>query len=87
MPLSVDIKINGHIIETVWIGRLESLKGADDEHTYACGVGRQYLEAWNLPGTTLEELPTFTHKYSDGARECVRKALEALGLDNSPREE
>lgn len=81
MPLSVDIKINGRVIETVWIGRLEALKGVDEVHEYACGVGTQHLEAWNLPGVKIEDLARFTHNYRDGARECVRKALDTLGID------
>lgn len=78
MPLSVEIKINGDLIETLWIGRLEELKSASDEHEYLVGVGTQDRPAWHMPDTGLGDLPRFYHTYSDGARECVRKALNAL---------
>lgn len=80
MPLSVEIKINGREIETVWIGRTERLTGTEDVHTYACGVGTPYLEPWNVPSVRIEDLPTFEHRYSDGARVCALKALEALEM-------
>lgn len=78
MPLSVDIKINDRTIETVWIGRLERLKSHTDEHEYIVGIGTKYREAWNMPDVSDGDLPRFYHTYSDGARECVRKALNAL---------
>lgn len=78
MPLSVEIKINGSVIETVWIGRLEALRGQNETHEYITGVGTESLEAWNMPGVVVNDIPRFTHNYADGARECVRLALAAL---------
>lgn len=82
MPLHVEIKTNGHPIETVHIGRTEPLTGADVEHQYKVttvefpqtlweGKPRKYTPNW-------EAGVRFGHVYSDGALVCVRKALEAL---------
>lgn len=76
MPLSVEIKLNGRQIQTLWIGRLDDFKGEDEQHEYMCGWGSAELEAWNLARPDL--LPRFHHTYSDGAAVCVRKALQAM---------
>jgi len=78
MPLNVDIQVNSHQIETVWIARMEDFAGEDEEHQYVVAVGIKHIEPWNQKGFKKEDLVPFTHVYSDGARECVRKALNAL---------
>jgi hypothetical protein len=65
MPLTVDLSVNGRRIDSLVIARLEKLKEHDREYTYQVTDGNG---AFTL----------FTHVYSDGARECVRKALESL---------
>lgn len=78
MPLNVDIQVNSHQIETVWIGRMEHFGGPEAEHQYVAAVGIKHIEPWNQKDFKKEDLVPFTHVYSDGARECVRKALNAL---------
>jgi len=65
VPLSVEIKINGREIETIRIGRVEEMKGKTHYHEY-------------LVTAPDGEYASFMHKYDEGARVCVAKALEAL---------
>ena len=65
MPLSVEISINGHEIETIRIGRVEEMKGKTHYHEY-------------LVTAPNGDYASFMHKYDEGARVCVAKALEAL---------
>lgn len=85
MPLSVEVKINGQLIETVHIGRTEPLAGTNVEHQYkvtttevpwatSSGAKEGFHPDW-------EAGVRFSHVYSDGALVCVRKALEALEHD------
>lgn len=70
MPLSIEIRINSHLIERVNVGRLEQLEEDDREYVY---------NAW-VEGRSTENA-TFLHNYSHGARVCAQKALEALGRE------
>lgn len=77
MPLSATVKINGRPLETVWIARTEPLVGMDEEHQYVVALGN--LPPWeNAAGEGLKGLPTFRHRYSDGALVCVQKAIARL---------
>lgn len=84
MALVVEIGITAgnriQPIETVEIRRLEDLadpRHPDNEtHPYAVTA---YVE--NVKVATAE----ITHRYGDGARVCVKRALDALWAD--PREE
>lgn len=75
MPLTAEIKINGTPIKTIWIGRLEPLRGENKNHTYRTVVIDGPLpEHLAVP----EDGTLFRHRYSDGAAECVRRAIVAL---------
>lgn len=94
MPLSVDIKINGRLIETVHIGRGESLKSENSVHNYVVTemtkrvlipehVAYRYTHQDVWPAHWVDQPDwdlgvPFQHKYSDGSEVCVIKALEAL---------
>jgi hypothetical protein len=64
VPLNVTIAINGDPIRTLRISRLETLGAKDRVYPYLAQTGDLSV--------------TFVHCYSDGAEECVRRALEAL---------
>lgn len=68
MPLNIDIRINGDLIETINVGRQEQLEEHDALYVYT---------AW-VEGHSVENA-SFMHNYSHGARVCAQKALEALG--------
>lgn len=75
MPIRVRIDINGTDLTTLWIGRLEGGTNPDDINTYAVGEAGPYgIEPWNL--VRPEELPHFEHRYGDGHKVLVQKALE-----------
>ena len=76
MPLSVEVKINGQLIETVHIGRTEPLAGYDVEHQYKVTTEAVPVDGYAIPD--WEAGVRFGHVYSDGALVCVRRALEAL---------
>lgn len=78
MPLSVEVKINGQLIETVHIGRTEPLAGTNVEHQYKVTTNLAYSEYGGYETPDWEAGVRFGHVYSDGALVCVRKALEAL---------
>jgi hypothetical protein len=83
MPLHIEIKVNEKDIETIHIGRMDRLDDPDSVYEYMVtteeypqtmyeGKKRVYSPNFNV-GTK------FTHRYSDGVRICIMKALEALG--------
>lgn len=75
MPLTVDIKINDQLIETIRITRTEALRGHNQMHEYIAQViGKP------------EHVATFHHYYNQGAQECVLRALEALAQQKERRE-
>jgi hypothetical protein len=86
MPLSVEVRINGKIIETIWIARLSRFQGENEWHEYQVGVGTTTTPPWSSPAAKKREergqpeptYPRFHHLYSDGARVCVDRALNAL---------
>lgn len=64
MPLIVTIAINENHLEQITISRLEPLSDPTNEHQYLA-QNREYSAG-------------FRHRYDDGYRVCVQKALEAL---------
>lgn len=66
MPLSVEVKVNDFMVETLHVGRLESYKGADKKHKYIVSEDPK-----------MERGVKFKHRYSDGALVCAQKAIEA----------
>ena len=75
MPLTAEIKINGNLIMTIWVGRLEMLQGENKNHTYRTVVVDGPLPECFAPP---EDGTLFRHRYSDGAAECARRAIVAL---------
>jgi hypothetical protein len=67
MPLNISIAINDRPLESITIGRIEEFKGRDRWHEYIVRVEEK-----------PEDYATFSHRYADGAQECVRRALDAL---------
>jgi hypothetical protein len=78
MPLHVTIKINRETLETLHIGRIKGGTRPNDLNSYLVIVGEEPLglSEWESGGVE------YSHRYGDGALVCVRKALEALELDN-----
>lgn len=68
MPLYIDIRINQKPLDSLVIGRLEDFKGHDRAH--------RYRVTSSAGGSAL-----FDHVYSDGARVCVQRALNALDTE------
>ena len=80
MPLTAEIKINGNLIMTIWVGRLEVLRSENDSHLYATETLTSPDAARWMNATVVADSPTFYHRYSDGAAVCVKKAIETLNL-------
>lgn len=74
MPLDVDIKINGRLITTFMIGRLDPLKGEDYNHNYLVRLMYSDRGGHETPDAY------FTHRYGDGATRCVENALAAYRI-------
>jgi len=73
MPLHVEIRINQELIDTIHIGRMDELKGRDQNHRYlVTNKTTKSMVDWTDPNAV-----EFEHNYSDGAHICVSKALEA----------
>lgn len=65
MPLNISLDINGQVIQELRISRLKKLKAKSAWYPY-------------LVQSSTGESANFNHQYSQGAEECVRRALEAL---------
>lgn len=74
MPIHVDIRVNTELINQLHIGRVSGGTDPDDINEYLVVDGPMptRLEDWIIDG-----IP-FTHRYGDGAQECVLKALSIL---------
>jgi hypothetical protein len=83
MPVHVEIKINERELETIHIGRMDRLGDHDAIYTYVVTTV-EYPQSM-YEGKPREYSPNFDkgvkfqHRYSDGNRVCVMKALQALG--------
>lgn len=75
MPLNVTLAINDKPIQRIVISRLAKLKAKDAWYPY-----RVQSEA------VVRETAFFNHRYSDGAEECVRRALDALATSREREE-
>lgn len=82
MPIHVDIRMNRELIERLHIGRLEGGTDEDDVNTYVACLGDEPLRVddWVERGVKYE------HRYGDGALVCVRKALDALKIQENLKE-
>lgn len=74
MAVQVEMRVNGHIIKTLHIGRIE---GTEDKHSI-----NRYLAAIRLPGEQADwyasDVIEVEHRYGDGIEELVRKTLNTI---------
>ncbi len=74
MPVQVEMRINGHIIDTLHIGRIEGEAKADSINTYLAVVRKPGEQPDWFAGDVIE----VEHRYGDMLQELVRKSLNAL---------
>ena len=74
MPVQVEMRINGHIIDVLHIGRLEGDTGANSINTYAAVVRKPGEQ----PDWFNEDVTIVEHRYGDMLQELVRKSLNAI---------
>lgn len=79
MPLNVTVRINSEILSVLHIGRMESLRGEDQDHEYL--VTDQVI--YGLP-SDWRSVPDWDkgiplqHNYADGHLVLVEKAIAAF---------
>ena len=87
MPIHVEVKINHESIGTIHIGRTDQLLTSNQTSGYlvVTNADKNDSMSWASVGPDLVDYMVdwkdgipFSHKYSDGALVCVRKAIEAL---------
>lgn len=74
MPVQVEMRINGHLIETLHIGRIKGNTKPNSVNTYAA-VMRKPGEQ---PDWFAEDVTILEHRYGDMLQELVRKSLNAI---------
>jgi len=74
MAVQVEMRVNGYIIKTLHIGRVEGTEDKDSVN--------HYLAAIRLPGEQPDwyasDMVELDHRYGDGIEELVRKALNTI---------
>lgn len=74
MPTQIEMRVNGHIIKTLHIGRIE---GTEDKHSI-----NTYLAGFRRPGEQpdwyADDMVEFQHQYGNGIEELARRALNAI---------
>ncbi len=74
MPVQVEMRVNGYIIDVLHIGRIEGDENAHSINTYFAVVRKPGEQAdWFSNDVTVVE-----HRYGDGLQELVRKSLNAI---------
>jgi hypothetical protein len=74
MPVQVEMRINGHLIETLHIGRIEGDTNPDSINKYIAVVRKPGEPANWFDGGTVD----VEHRYGDMLQELVRKSLNAI---------
>ena len=74
MPVQVEMRINGHLIETLHIGRLKGNTKPNSINTYAAVVRKPGEQ----PDWFAEDVTILEHRYGDMLQELVRKSLNAI---------
>lgn len=74
MPVQVEMRINGYIIDVLHIGRLEGNTRPDSINTYAAVVRKPGQQ----PDWYADDVVTLEHRYGDMLQELVRKSLNAI---------
>lgn len=74
MAVQVEMRVNGYIIKTLHIGRVEGTEDKDSVNRYLAGI--------RLPGEQPDwyasDMVEVEHRYGDGIEELVRKALNTI---------
>ena len=74
MTVQVEMRVNGYIIKTLHIGRIQGTEDKESVNTYIAGI--------RLPGEQPDwyasDVVEFQHRYGDGIEELVRKALNTI---------
>lgn len=74
MAVQVEMRINGHIIDVLHIGRIEGEAKPDSINTYRAVVRKPGQQPdWFAPDTV-----ELTHRYGDRLQELVRHSLNAI---------
>ncbi len=74
MPVQVEMRVNGHIIDVLHIGRIVGDENAHSINTYLAVVRKPGEQAdWFEDGVVSVD-----HRYGDGLQELVRKSLNAI---------
>lgn len=90
MPIEVQISVNGKPVESIHIAREEGTRDPESVNTYVT-LKKSILPGDKYHSTRFADSPSykewdegvrFEHAYGDGIEVCVRKALEALGVNN-----
>lgn len=74
MPVQVEMRINGHLIETLHIGRMKGNTKPNSINTYAAVVRKPGEQ----PDWFNEDVTILEHRYGDMLQELVRKSLNAI---------
>ena len=74
MPVQVEMRINGHLIETLHIGRLKGDTRPNSINTYAAVI----RNPGEQPDWFAEDVVNLEHRYGDMLEELVRKSLNAI---------
>ena len=74
MPVQVEMRINGHLIDVLHIGRIKGNTKPDSINTYIAVVRKPGEQPdWFEEGSVEVE-----HRYGDMLQELVRKSLNAI---------
>lgn len=74
MPVQVEMRINGHLIDVLHIGRIEGEAKADSVNTYLAVVRKPGEQAdW-----FADDVVELEHRYGDLLQELVRKSFNAI---------
>ena len=97
MPISVEIKVNGRLIDALHIARLTGRTRPDSVNEYSIVRASQLPGATQNPYARQPVLPEpqsdeewlagvkFEHVYGDGIEVCVMKGVAALEADDGTR--
>lgn len=74
MAVQVEMRVNGYIIKTLHIGRIEGNEDKESINTYIAGI----RNPGEQPDWYASDIVELEHRYGDGIEELVRKALNTI---------
>ncbi len=74
MPVQVEMRINGHLIDVLHIGRIEGEAKPESINKYLAVVRKPGEQ----PDWYSEDAVEVQHRYGDMLQELVRKSLNAI---------